>query len=536
MEKLKVLIVDDEIRICQLMKKLINWQTYNLELMGFVHDGIEAIEKIKIERPDIVLTDIRMPGCDGLEVVKAGKTGNSISKYIIISGYKHFDYAVSALKYGVVDYILKPINKNEINRILEKISKDIRLERGTYQKQMNAESRHKEKLLTIKRSYINNFVAGGKIAGNEKNSIDGVMKGENLKIYQAICLRISGLYKKEISDDQKQHLNKKLGQLLGHFFRNISDEQIIVNKASILIGVLNIPRPLEDMKELIYELLEESNKLLGSYGNYQCYISIGIDTHLFSEVSESIRTGILMSDNQRLNRVEKIMIYNESIINSSEFSISEEMYSRLKKAIYEESTADINQWLHSLFFNMREYKSSGIIDFRKEVSKVLACISEVSKEVGLVEMDYEILESEFQEMMNKVDTIEEIRHYILDIIIKYFDNLVSFRKAKEIMPIQIIKKYINDHYDKQPTLEEFAVQVELNPIYLSSLFKKHTGMTLTDYLIETRLEKAKELLKNTVLTISQISYEVGYKDSKYFSKLFRRKVGIKPNDYRKFYL
>ena len=118
---IKVLIADDEIKVCQLIKNLVPWEEIGLELIGFANNGINAIEMIVKEKPDIVITDIRMPGYDGIELIKRAKEFNPNINFIIVSGYRHFDYAHNAIKYGVGDYLLKPLKKNELINTLNKM-------------------------------------------------------------------------------------------------------------------------------------------------------------------------------------------------------------------------------------------------------------------------------------------------------------------------------------------------------------------------------------------------------------------------------
>ncbi len=118
---LKVLIADDEEKICQLIEKLIDWQALDMKLSGVANNGIEALERIEALSPDVVITDIRMPGYDGLDLVKKTRELNVGVEFVIISGYRHFEYAQTAIKYGVSDYLLKPIKKQELTETLEKI-------------------------------------------------------------------------------------------------------------------------------------------------------------------------------------------------------------------------------------------------------------------------------------------------------------------------------------------------------------------------------------------------------------------------------
>lgn len=121
----KVMIADDEERICQLIEALVDWKALDMEVAAVAHNGLEAAETVKKLRPDILITDIRMPGCSGLELIEKVKKYLPELEIIIISGYAHFEYAKSAIQFGVGEYLLKPINKTELTTTLERLREKI---------------------------------------------------------------------------------------------------------------------------------------------------------------------------------------------------------------------------------------------------------------------------------------------------------------------------------------------------------------------------------------------------------------------------
>ena len=123
---LKVVIADDEARVCSLIQMLIDWDELDMTLCGTAGNGIEALELVKTQHPDILITDIRMPGCHGLELIERAKQVSPHLEIVIISGYAHFEYAQSAIRHGVGDYLLKPINKQELMSTLRKLAQRCR--------------------------------------------------------------------------------------------------------------------------------------------------------------------------------------------------------------------------------------------------------------------------------------------------------------------------------------------------------------------------------------------------------------------------
>ena len=154
---IKVIIADDEKRICTLITKLIDWDNLDMTLVGTANNGIETLELIKKEKPEIVITDIRMPGYDGLDMIERAKKINKDLEFIIISGYSHFEYAKKAISYGVKDYLLKPINKEELFTTLLRVKEDI-LKKKDYK---NLESEYKDSIKNdgtmVKKSVLDNL-------------------------------------------------------------------------------------------------------------------------------------------------------------------------------------------------------------------------------------------------------------------------------------------------------------------------------------------------------------------------------------------
>ena len=118
---LRVVIADDEPKVNLLLQKIVNWEALGFEIVGTAQDGIHALELIRKEKPDLVMTDIRMPGCDGMELIRQAKEVKPDILFIVVSGYRQFEYARTALKYGVEDYLLKPVKADELTRLLKNI-------------------------------------------------------------------------------------------------------------------------------------------------------------------------------------------------------------------------------------------------------------------------------------------------------------------------------------------------------------------------------------------------------------------------------
>ncbi len=408
---MKVLIADDEDRVCRLIYRLIKWDELDMEVAAIAHNGLEVLSMIEEHRPDIVITDIRMPGLDGLEMIRRAKELDGTLEFIIISGYRHFEYAQNAIRYGAGDYLLKPVKEAELYSVLERMRNQYQMRHN----QITQEERYKALIQNNRDRLRTTFFT------------DVVLKHSAPERINSLEW-INETYHYEFSE--------------GYF-------QIVILKVDSI--AFNREENLDYIQKKIVDLAGKKLKALV------------FDKEYFLEES---RCMILL--NYRPEKEMEIYKAFKSLIN--ELMLQNDIFESLKVTAGLGST-----------------EKEAVFDFVSEV--ILTSIGEAVK-----------------------------------------------RKQEEgKRPIREAKNYIRLHYKDALTLEKVSGVVDLNASYLSALFKKETGKTFLEYLTKVRMDKAKEMLKETNETISAICQEVGYSDTKYFVKCFQKYTGLKPNQYRKVY-
>ncbi|MCR1898462.1 response regulator [Irregularibacter muris] len=383
---IRVIIADDENRICKLIMKLIQWDEIGMIIVGTASNGVEALELIEKEKPDIAITDIRMPGYDGLQMIEKAKAINKDLEFIIISGYGQFEYAKKAIEYGVKDYLLKPINQEELLQALHKVKEDITKKRGQVALKEQYESSLNLRGKNVRTSFLNNAI--------ESNGKDSTVNS-----LEEICFDFSKKFIHRVERLDKEGIKKEILHLQGE----ISQSDIEREECRSLMH--EIAR--------IYYLTMKSNKI---------------------EAGDT-----------------------------------------------------------------------------PEESKIL------------------------EEAIDNSQSIEDLFHVLIDHIDTSLTLLLDKDRAGNLRQINQAKKYIEENYMKNITLEDLGTHIGFNPSYFSSLFKKETGTSFIEYLSQIRMEKAKELLRESDLRIQDICLMVGYNDVKYFSKSFMKYTGLKPNEYRKIF-
>ncbi len=536
---IKVLIADDEEKVCTLIYKLVNWGDFDMEVVATVYNGIEALERIEELAVDIVITDIRMPGYDGIELISKVKEINDHIEFIIISGYRHFEYAQSAIKYGVSDYLLKPIKKEELTDTLEKIRWKClkRAEQLSTQEQLRLRlqddtSKQREQLFL---DFL--FNSRGAIASLEELNKTYCFKfGKG--IFQLTAIKIDCLYE-DYNADSIKVLYEKISKILDSILRDSCYEMEIYCNDTIVYTLLNyslenrlfLRRQLKAvMSELsvqktvfdkvfftlcVGKQTEDVQKLP------QCFISA--QNTVFQRLVDG--TGKMIDDAHAIE--EYVPLQQEYLLGDFRRQMSQavellDLQAAMSAVSLLASAVPINE------------KTKGSCVYKLvwaagEMFMVLIKNTQYNVEIpaGIYE--------EFKIRLFLCGNVEQLFESLGLLIRTQIDFIVQGKKQADNRPIRIAKEYIQRNYMNPIGLEEISEMLGFNLSYFSVLFKKETGKNFLEYLTEVRISNAKELLRETNLNIAEICNRVGYLDQKHFIATFKKYAGIKPGEFRKLY-
>lgn len=531
----KVLIADDEVNVCMLIKKLINWESLGLEVINIVHNAVEAFECIEKQQPDIVISDIRMPGYDGLVLVQKSLELPKKPEFIIISGYKYFEYAHRALSMGVEHYLLKPIDKVELEKSLSRI-----IEKMESSKQKDDEKKQlKEEIYTSRKTMKKHFLTSiMKYDGqtvNERELKDEFHYNFNNGCFQAIFAKV---------DFPIQGIGELNGLLpivedvLDGILKTSGYEYINSTMKSGIVSVINFDisekKNVEDMyNRLLEQLMYEMNK----FHLFSITIGVGEIVSSISSVKLTVNGAtdavkcrikkgvnrIIYNEHLTYNKVDFKQILNENenrkIMNSIEIMDFPALHSLIEEKV-------------SILQKTPFYSPVSVFDLCEMIeNQIIKALIQIDADEKMIIR----IQEEFEVAMDMCLKEEALNRECKKIVSECIEQLVQDKKNKSQLPVRVAKQYIQDNYKKQLMLEDVADATNLSPAYLSTIFKKELGISFTDYLISCRMEKAKELLKSTDDSIVVIAEQVGYLDSRYFSKIFFKVVGLKPSVYRKLY-
>lgn len=525
--KWRVLIVDDEFRIGMLIKKLIRWEEFNLECADIVDNGETAFHVIKEELPDIVITDIRMPKINGLDLICMTRELKKSIKFVVISGYKEFEYAHRALQYGVDDYLLKPINENELNKVLKKICGQFELIEKEIKEKLELQETVAESKQIIRRDFLNNIIEQDGQTQMEDDRVP--LEGE---IYRGIDIKLDYVDYKKYDKKQDRITALKIIEIVERILNPAAEEVLICEKENLHIYCLfnYDDSKAKEIRGRINDILSEIQEYLLGFEQYEVTIGVGREKKEFGEISFSIKE----SNRAVLNRIKLgtgRLIYVENIFTEKDVKnpvirYKESFLASIEGYSKENLELCINQIYSS--FIMRDD-----IDFSE-------CYHVADELIEIFFDSIDIQQDEIRQMIRNTknscqhcSSILKLKNLLKTELGNYLDIAREAIETESAKPVRQAKQYIEEHYGEKIVLEDIAEVVELNPVYFSVLFKKETDMNFSAYLLNVRMEKAKEMLCTTNETIAAVGENVGYRDSRYFSQTFTKTVGVKPALYRK---
>ncbi|MCJ7840597.1 response regulator [Lederbergia sp. NSJ-179] len=500
----KLLIIDDERNIRIGIQSMISREFPNQFSFFLASNGVEAWEILEIEAIDIILTDIKMPAMDGIQLVHAIQSLEKKPEVVMISGYDDFEYAREAIKYRVKDYLLKPINRKELHQTLERVMKEVQAKKEN----------EKEKEL-IQANQLNYLFIHPDITQDE---IEKVIN--NLQIDDYPEEYFVGVIKFQQTKTEKEHL-PYVKEILAQYFQESFKQMIsFYDKDNNIVLVT----PTWLVFESILPHFETTTVTIGVSRkmNQRYQIKEGYEQARFA-----LKHSFLFASKKMISFSE---IHDRK--QNDPHLLPLEQIQRIANMIGTNRDQEIRKQLREIL-NFEEILMNGI----EYMEKLNQAINEV------------LLDSAFHRLGK--ESIEIMKHYQHVGDMYNFENFYEYYYALEALVLQLHEynkqlksiyseqrhieealQYIDENYHKDINLAVVSNYVSLNYSYFSHMFKEHTGQNFVDYLKKVRIEKAKLLLKKTDLMIFEISLKVGYKNPKQFTRVFRELEGISPKEYR----
>lgn len=532
---LKVFLVEDESVIREGFRDKIPWEQYGFQLVGEAGDGEMALPMIRKLKPDLLITDIKMPFMDGLSLSEIVKEEFPKIKIIIISGYDDFEYARQAIKAGVDQYLLKPITRTTLRGVLLEMKEKI--EQGMEQKDYQAQ--YQDEVQEFEQFSLRRFfekILEGKLSVKE---IYEEAAAQSLQL-TASCynLLLFSIYEKaEVSSrESRERLIRKQEEVFHYFLRH---PQYILFRFNVSCYGVLIKSEQSQMEELTENGLAHFKKVCAPEEDHlEWYVAVGTEVERLSMLPQCykdanhyfayrfIKPGLHVLSETTLS---------DCLAGQGEKNIGTVDFMQMDPEIIRDFLSrgedkEIHDFVESYLYNIqnalksRMFRSYVILNIRFAVVAFL-------ESIGADQAEYlEEIEHAVQMIRSEDSEIFEYFAGMLETAMGIRDRINSCQGGK------MLKKaldYIDDHYDCDTlSLNLVAENIGMSASYLSAIFSQNMQKTFVEYVTEKRIEKAKKLLKQTDKNSGEIAKEVGYKDSHYFSFVFKKLQGCSPREYR----
>lgn len=538
MNEIKVFLVEDEMVIRRGIKNSIDWEKEGYIFCGEASDGELAYPMIIKEKPDILITDIRMPFMDGLELCKLVKKELPNIKILILSGYDEFDYAKEAIRLGVTEYLLKPISSGKLLEALNGVSESIRREKEDkdlvrkYMEEMRENTEHE------KQKFFEQMIAGN------LSMADALETGKKYEMNLSAGMYNLLLFRFTLGEEKR-----KSGELLGEA------EYAIEKLTERLEYVFEFQRGVEgwafllmadneeQMSERVKELSKDLEEIMKNYSTIAYFGGIGQPVARLRELEESFREAeraLAARFTMELNRIISVedirMAQNVDTLDDIEitsFGEIEKTRTMLEKFLNNGAEDEIDEFVDVYINELPEENLKSVLMHQYIIMDAYIVKMSFCEKIGGIEGEMQAQSEELKNSMKTIQTLEEIKNYIRMLLKKIIGvrDTISGRRYSDIIEIakdQIRKTYMSDEI----SLNTIAAEVGMSPSYFSSIFSKEMGKTFVEYLTEIRMDRAKELLMCSSMKTSEIGYEVGYKDPHYFSYIFKKTQNCTPKEFR----
>jgi two-component system, response regulator YesN len=519
----KVLIVDDEPLILNGIESIVNWEEMGLVIIGKALDGTKAIKIVENEKVDIIITDIKMPVMDGLELIcKIRDKGFNI-KFIILSGFNDFEYVKKAITLGIENYLLKPINKDELNSTLANAIEKIESE-------LLQKIHQREDMNILKQNLLYRWVTNGISVDELLDKSE--MIGVNLCYSQFAVSIVKILY-----NENSYTKYKNDSSLMVFAVYNICCEIIAENSTGICFCDLNgnvvivfMDKKLDKVQ--IKKTLEKCISHINKYINLDLFISTGDiqsdPEHVFNSYTRSKELQdyfLVMQPN--------VSIDPDTIVDSFTYGnqIDGIDFEHMQDIIVSKKKEEISSFLSKIFIHLESSPAISRSYVQTIAVEILFHIRNyIMKNKGGSTVRFEHLMMNFSNSLN-IKSLDEVMKWLHQVMSSSIDFITSEEVNANPLARQVLN-YITANYTKELSMKSLSDTFKVNAAHLGQLLKKETGEMFSDYLNRLRVEKAKELLVSTDLKAGKVSEMVGYLDNNHFFKCFKKLTGISPTEYR----
>lgn len=521
------MIVDDEPYIRKGLKILINWEQNGYKICGEASNGQEAIKLMEQDEYDLIITDIKMPHMDGMELIEYTKQNLSQKiKFIIISGFYEFEYAKKAIQYGVADYVLKPVKKEDLIKVLT----SYRYEHFT-EKENIKKIQHSEKIIID--GHISK-VFSGTFTDEDFTYVENHLRDTRNVSYVGIEIDsirdIEGARKEEKLELQN-HLYEEVKKVLSDYWYHVYLPSGFVTEYSV--GLIYVKAFADDKDMDDKEFIQALYQNLSNRVEYKIKIYVGHMVDHIKMLQETYRTAIIANKFQKYNNYGEIIYYDDvkDEIEKKKYSLDKDKLDNLINAIETNHKDEINRNIDlvSVYFRYLSYEPEMVkMNLDYFLVNLINLASELEPELEREEIENLITQEDYEQIVAR-GNVEYFKKFTLD----FSEYINSLRKNTFGGILTNVINDINQNYKDNLTLKSLSKKYYINSAYLGQIFRKRFACSFKDYLNDYRIDKASELLCRSDDKIYEIAAAVGFNSTDYFISKFVQLKGTTPLQYRK---
>lgn len=507
---MKILIVDDEVIIRTGLAKVINWHELGLELLTPAASAEEAIERIPVENPDILLTDIRMTGKTGLELIAEAKKIKPNLEAIILTGYDDFIYLQKAIRQNVSDYLLKTSKPEEIIKTVLKIKQRIEDRRS------KSTQDHFNRQIEKKR-FIRQWIASGDLSQEQMNQtkhyFDSIVKPDEQQKFKVILFSSD-------SWGQSQSSQSLFLFALDNALNDLLTCISFLEKNRVVVIMEAAGNDFEHMQ--MRGIIDKIERVL----KCKLFVVSGDPVDQLNELHDSYITAHQTYHFKPIMNISYLKYEDVMGRKGGRIVCSRQEEKELSSLLLENDPLALKNWVQQYIRSLMEDPEVTPQSLEAAVHAVAYAANRWLERVTKASAsDHKLdpLQLDYDEQPD-----DSLYNFLYSLMMLYHQELSDDKSTHVFKAIA----YIDSHLGYNLLLDQVAKHVHLHPGHLSVIFKKETGQTFRDYVMQKKMKRAMEILTMTPAKVSDVANEVGYEDVKYFGQLFKKHTGMTPTEYR----
>lgn len=512
-----VLIVDDEVITRRGLKSHVDWDKLKIDKVYDSGNALEALELVKKVKPDLILSDVCMPEMNGIEMCTRIRAIHKECQIVFLSGYSDKEYLKGAIQLEAVSYVEKPISIEEVEEaLLQAVEK---------------QRKNRQKKEKIRRLVTENYSMTAKHL-IEKMSIPHVkrelleqdfkklqMDWESMQGFSVVLFKL-GLGEKREPEMILREIRQE--------FRGIS-HIYSVKEYGYLVFVCAFS---ESGTAELMELAERIQQSMMRYVQAPYYCAVGEAVDSIETIYESYQSAVI--------KMQQMCFWNKAKFGfaanqpEEKLNFDEQVFAEFTQAVKQYKEEDAVRAMKRLYLFMQHQQAVMVSSIKGIYFRFVEVLFQKAEFAAEDTYDNASIVGMIWEKLHEIDSLDGCQRYLEEETADYFKNMEQLAQNNQTM-IQIISYIQSNYRDTELCLENIAENVYLSPNYLSSLFKKKMGKTISQYITDIRVQHAKELLRDRSMKLYDVAVKTGYKDANYFTKIFKKAVGVTPSEYREKY-